>query len=379
MFLPDRANAAHLDALALDEVTLLGPVWQEIARSGAHHGRSGGRSISLSSDDILSMVRGFAKVLAEGWFSRGAPVGVNHAAVAGAVDAESTKAMGYITEVRSEASPDGTLSLMGLIDYTAEGRKRVRAGEFQGFSIEAIPSAHATSKRTGEAFGEWALIGGTLTNAPMIPGMAALAASETAAIAAPLEPTMIPPAILSALGLPEDADEAAVLAKIEAMKPSEDEAPAVEAEAVAASERVLAMGEAVAVLTGERDQLKSEVVALSEWKTARMLDDACAAGRIDAAGRDRYLRIVTALGEAEAHAIFPSGKVKTAPVSGSGGKSATPQGALSMSDVAAEVLALSEQIAKDEGRSPADAFAEASRRVLSDSTRRAVYDAAITA
>lgn len=138
---------------------------------GAFGARDGSRAVTLSADDLAAFVRNFDATKRAGWWPKGAPVGVNHAALLGAMDAESTKALGFLTDVRVEGE-----TLQGLIDWTDEGRARVRAGEFQGFSIEFLRDGKG--KVAGDATEGPTLIGGTLTNNPFVPGLAAVAASD---------------------------------------------------------------------------------------------------------------------------------------------------------------------------------------------------------
>ena len=334
------------------------PKWVELARSGTHFGRGSDRRVELTADDLRSMVRGYDKIKSEGWFPVGAPVGFHHAAILGSRAPESTKAAGRIIKVRTQDNSDGSLSLYGLVQWTDEGRQRVRAGEFDGFSIEMIPADVARSKKTGEPLGDAALIGGTLTNEPFVPSMQAVAASEQESTPRSDDIMSTTLSILrGSVALTEEATEAEVIAKVQALA---DQAAKVEA-----------LTESLETLTADRDALKTERDELAGWKQSQMLDQACEEGRIAASERDRYSKIVVALGEEEANAVFPVGRIPveekgaTAPVEKADAKG------LGASDAA--ITALADRLA-GEGLDAASAYSRAMSEVLSDPSTRAIYE-----
>ena len=157
-----------------------GGAWNELITSGTkfssqRNPHSGAiRKEQFSEADIRGMADTFAQVTSWG------PVAVdcNHGTLFGAVSAEDTKALGHISQVEVRDNPGGGLSLWGFIEWTEEGQRRVRAGEFRGFSAEIIPAAVAVDKATGKATGKPLLTGGTCTNSPFWPGLAPLAATE---------------------------------------------------------------------------------------------------------------------------------------------------------------------------------------------------------
>ena len=333
--------------------------WSELVRSGSHFGRASERRVDLTAADVRSMARGYAAIQSEGWFSAGAPVGYNHATIEGAVDAESTKAAGRILEVEARANEDGTVSLWGLVRWTAEASGRIRSGEFDGFSIEAIPRGDARSKKTGEPLGEWALIGGTLTNEPFVPGMSAVAASETSKTT---RNNMDLIKLLSRpLSLSESANEAEILAAVQ--------------ELIEKTSQVDALTESLATAQQDRDDLREERDDLRGWKRERMLDQACADGRISAAERDRYLNAVEKLGEEEANYTYFEGRIPTRE-QGNSGNDAPRNADNAPPDVDAEVRAEADRLAEDQGMDPASAYARAMTTVLSDPTKFAAYEAA---
>jgi len=354
---PEEAAAEFAAPVALGETD---DRWVELARSGSHFGRASERKVDLGPDDIESMARGYKVIQSERWFSTGAPVGYNHASINGAVDPESTKAAGRIVDVQVRANDDGTVSLYGLIRWTDEARGRIRAGEFDGFSIEAVPSDHARSKKTGEPLGEWALIGGTLTNEPFVAGMQAVAASETPTT---VRKSMSLIKLLSApLSLDERATEAQVVSSVQALSEK------------AARADVLA--EALDSVTTDRDELRVKFSDLEAKETDRMLDRACEDGRISASQRDRYLRHVRALGEEDAHDRYPMNLVPTSPVGDAGNESARATSAPAITGIDNEIRALADTIVSDDGLSSAAAYARAMQTVLSDPTKLAAYEAA---
>ena len=336
------------------------PRWVELARSGSHFGRGSDRKVELTSDDLRSMVRGYDKIKAEGWFPVGAPVGFNHAAILGSRDPESTKAAGRIMKVRTQDNSDGSLSLYGLVQWTDEGRQRIRAGEFDGFSIEMIPSDVARSKKTGEPLGDAALIGGTLTNEPFVSGMQAVAASEQDSTNRSDDTMSSTLSILrGTVALTEEASEAEVIAKVQALA---DQAAKVEA-----------LTESLDTLTADRDALKTERDELADWKQSQMLDQACEDGRIAASERDRYSKIVIALGEEEANAVFPTGRI---PVEEKGASAPVEKAeAKGLGAIDSAITALADRLA-GEGMDAASAYGRAMSEVLSDPSIRAVYESA---
>lgn len=355
---PFKKKTAAADGLWSAPVALAegGAKWVEIARSGSHFGRASDRKVTLSAEDIESMARGYETIQAENWFATGAPVTYNHATVMGAKDPESTKAAGRILDLKTKANEAGGLSLMGLIQWTSEARARVRAGEFDGFSIEALPPASARSKSNGKPLGEWALVGGTLTNEPMISGMAPVAAAETRS-----EPKMDAITILrGTLALSADATAAEVIAKAQGLTES-----AAKAEA---------LSEMLDTVKADRDALQKERDDLGAWKREKMLDLACDEGRIAASERDRYARWVDAMGEAEANEVFYVNRLN---VMGEVGSSApvdtgTAQG---FAAIAGEVDAYADTLVAGEGLEIAAAYGRAMAEVLADPAKRAAYEA----
>lgn len=325
----------------------------ELARSGTHYGRASDRQVVLSPEDITSMARGYQIIQSEGWYSTGAPVGYNHASLSGALDAESTKAAGRILEVYARANDDGSVSLMGRVQWTAEATRRIRAGEFDGFSIEAVPPSSARSKKNGESLGEWALIGGTLTNEPFVAGMEPVAASEKRSTDMALIKL-----VTDTLALREGATEAEVLAEIQALR--------------VRAEKADTLSEALDTVTTDRDAIKAKFDELEAKEVERMLDRACTDGRIAASERDDYLDIYTQCGEERANRAYFAERISVTAV----GKAGTDAERAPAQNVVAECNALAEQLAKDEGLDVAAAYARAMQIVLDDPTKRAAYEAA---
>lgn len=328
-----------------------GPVWIELGAAGTHYGRQGSRAVELTDADIDSMHRGFALVKAEGWFPRGAPIGVNHASMSGALDAESTKALAYVTDTRVEIR-DGRKVLMGLADYTEEGRRRVRAGEFQAISLEAIPATAAKSKRTGELLGEWALIGATLTNHPFVPGLAAVAASEGVTTERHMTE------ITTALGLAEDADTATLLAEIATLR--------------ASAGKVEALTEALATVEADRNAMAVRLTELAEADKVRTLDAAVESGRCSMGERDDYWKALTLLGEDHAHRVYPEQRIPTR-VTAVGLKS--PKTTADKPDVYGQVQARAAELTEG-GKHAAQAFSEAYREIVTTPEAAASFNAA---
>ena len=325
----------------------------ELARSGTHYGRASDRQVVLSPEDIISMARGYQIIQAERWYSTGAPIGYNHASLSGALDAESTKAAGRILEVYTRSNDDDSVSLMGRVQWTAEATRRIRAGEFDGFSIEAVPPSSARSKKSGEALGEWALIGGTLTNEPFVAGMQPVAASEKRYAEMGLIKL-----VSETLAMRENSTEAEVLAEVHSLRERAD--------------RAEALSEALDTVTTDRDTIKTKFDELAAKETERMLDRACEDGRISAVERERYLNSVQKLGEEEANYTYFAGRIGVTEI----GKAGTDAERAPGQSVLAECNTLAEQLVEEESLDSAAAWARAMQIVLSDPTKRAAYEAA---
>jgi phage I-like protein len=306
------------------------------------------------------MVRGFATIRRESWFSTGAPVGYNHATVMGAKDPESTKAAGRILDVRTEKNSAGGLSLFGLIRWTDEARARVRAGEFDGFSIEAVHPSEARSKENGKPLGEWALVGGTLTNEPMISGMSPVAAAETRR-----RRTMDALSILrSTFALTDTATDAEVIAKAQNL--------------IDTSAKVETLTEMLETVKFDRDSLQKDRDELLAWKTQKMLDRACDEGRIFASERDRYARYVAAHGEEEVNNhVFTLNRIKVMGEVGSSSPTSEINPAQGATAIETQIRASADVLVAD-GLSDAAAYGRAMIEVLSDPVLRALYESETT-
>ena len=328
--------------------------WVEMVRSGAHFGRDSERSIKITEDDISSMERGYRIIQSERWFAQGPPVGYNHAGFSGALDPDSTRAAGRILDVQVRANDEGGLSLYGLVQWTNDARKRVRAGEFDGFSIEVVMPDGSRSKKTGEPLGEWALIGGTLTNEPFVPGMERVAASEKR------KSRMGLTKLLSDALAMDEGNDAQIIARVQ--------------ELAEQASKVEALSEALESVTADRDSIKAKYEDLESREIERTLDQACVDGRICATERDRYLRAIRALGEEEANYAYPKGRIPTEEV-GEAGEESVRGTAPSLED---EVSALAEKIASENNMTAASAYAQAMSMVLADPNKLAAYESAAT-
>lgn len=288
--------------------------WVEVVRSGTFYGSTGPtpRRVILTAEDVGSMASSFETIRSEGWFNGGPPVGVNHASAFGSRDAESTKAMARIEDVETRPNGDGSISLWGLFSWTDEGARRVRSGEFSAISAELIPPASSTSKLTGEPMGSWALVGATLTNSPMIPGMRPPSVSVTVAATddhptrvalsegrrptRKREPTMSDNLLLKlaeATGL--SSDHSALIGEIRVLQ-----AEAAKAETLT---------EALEIATSEVEGLRGRNEHLEDREKTRVLDEACALGRIAPTERETYWKMVDTLGEDETHRVMTEGRI----------------------------------------------------------------------
>jgi len=289
--------------------------WVEIVRSGRFFSSSGGREVTLTQDDILSMASTYAQVQSEGWFCEdGAPVGYNHASAHGQLDPESTKAAARVSQVEVRTNDHGGVSLWGLFTWTDDGAARVDAGEFASVSAELLPPGIATSKLSGEKMGGWVLTGATLCNIPMIPGMqrpqvsGTLAASESQQSRIFLSEAPAPERtkmsdlivkLAEATGLPTEAPE--LLAEVRRLQ---DEAA-----------KAITLADALETATQEVESLRTRAEVLEDREKTRALDEACTLGRIAPTERADYWQIMNTLGEEGAHRIFAEGRVPVERVS----------------------------------------------------------------
>ena len=301
-----------------------GPVWNELVREGDHYSRSGAKRVTVTADDVRSMARNFADVvLAEGWYSLGAPIGYNHAGVKGALDADSTKSGGFITEVKVVTNEDGTLALHGLTDWTDEGRARVRGREFQGLSVEYFPAGKGRSKATGEPVNGALLFGATLTNSPFVPGMAAVAASDDSPAPADVPAPTVEPrmsTITAHLGLAEDAAEASILAEVQKR---DEQIAALTTSLAEANDAKATTATALDEAMSQRDALQADKDARIEADKVALLSEFVAEGRCantDAAQADVW-KVVQALGEDKARELYrKNGEFSTQAKGHDGGK-----------------------------------------------------------
>jgi len=349
-----------------------GPKWVEMLRTGVHKSRFiGGGSASghtvavFDKGDLDSAARGFAIAKAEGHLLEGqAPVGYDHGEFGQALrlvkgeepaDGELAGAAAWFSDVKVVANDDDGYSLMGLHHFTDDGRDRVRAGALRGYSIDIAPPG-LMQRTDGSAIDDWVPFGGTLTNKPFIRGMAPVAATETVPVPHKTEvPQMDITNLRGLLALSEDATEGQALIAIQALSDK------------AAKSDVLAAE--VKALTEERDAKTAELVALTERSDSLTVTQAIHDGRIAKAQGERYLRVLTALGEEEAHAIFPANKHATRSLVDAGTPERKSDGAVTEDTVFDDCVALREQLVKDLSISPADAWVRALDQIAKDPTK----------
>ena len=159
------------------------------------------------------------------------------------------------------------------------------------------------------------------------------------------------------LNLAEGATDAQLVAKVQTLS-----------ETAAKAE---ALSEALSSVTEDRDTIKVELDGLREKETERLLDRACEDGRIAQSERDRYLRILTTLGEDEVNYAYPKGRIPTAAIGIAGDDAERGAGCT----VAQEVSALAEKLAAENGLDDVSAYGQAMQMVLSDPTKSAAYEA----
>lgn len=344
-----------------------GPRWVEVLRTGVHKSRfAGGKSASGHSEatftqaDLESAVRGFQIAQAEDFFPMGgAPVGYDHSEFAAALrmvtgqradEGEVFSAAAQYDDMRVEPNADGGYSLMARHNYTEDGRKRVRAGAFRGYSIDIAPPG-VMQRRDGTPINEWVPFGGTLTNTSFVRGMAPVAASEKtpAPTSANTGATAMSDLYTKILGLTEGATEGQQLAALHALKEQAAKVPTLE--------------KANDHLMRERDEARDKIAALSERDRTLTLRQAVHDGRISVADADEgenclYWEMLHALGEEKANKAFPAGAIAQAPAVPRETVDPADRGS-EPEDAFAKVNALAEKIAKDEGMDKDEAFIRA--------------------
>ena len=286
--------------------------WVEIVRSGRFFGNTGPvpRRVELSEEDILAMASTYEQVLSEGWFNGGAPVGYNHAQAMGDRTPEATRAAARVQQVEVRPNDHGGLSLWGLFAWTDEGARRVGAQEFSSISAELIPPSAATSKLNGKKLGGYTLVGATLTNTPMIPGMQAPSLSDR--LAASDNPRRIMLSEETAPDTTETPKMSDLIVKLAEATGLPAEAPELLAEVrrlQAEASKVEALTETLETATKEIEQLRTRKEQLEASEKVRLLDDACAQGRIAPTERDDYWRIIGTVGEEVAQRMFAEGRI----------------------------------------------------------------------
>jgi len=131
--------------------------WHKILKTGIHKGKplAGVRDPEITDGHIQEMVDTFTVER---------PVDVNHALGLGRLDPESTKARGWIKELRKAGD-----YLEALIEWTEDGAELIASKAFRYFSIELgrVPGTEESPQRR--------VTGGTLLNNPFIEGLPALA------------------------------------------------------------------------------------------------------------------------------------------------------------------------------------------------------------
>lgn len=168
-------DAEHVVVRACEARTLSdvadGPVWNQLAVKGAWKGHPQGPFV-IDSQTLSDIVRNFNATQ-----NRDVPIDYEHASeqdpTSGSIPQGGAVATGHIKalEIRNG-------ELWGLVEWTDKAKEQIRAGEYKYFS-PAI-RFNAKDRVTGARIGA-VLSSGALTNKPFLDGMAAMAASETAA------------------------------------------------------------------------------------------------------------------------------------------------------------------------------------------------------
>lgn len=310
--LPGAASAPVPLNLSTHEVD--GPTWVEMLRTGDFRSRfRGGTSASghsgarFTRDDLESAARGFRALAEEGYLiDGGAPVGYEHSEASQAWrmvhgedpdEGELKKAAAWFSQVTVKKNDDGGYSLMGLHNWTDEGRQRVRGGGYKGYSINIAPPGRVV-RADGTPINEWVPYGGTLTNSPFIRGMEPLAASEETP-ETNMTTILNSLAVLTALSLSESASESDIVGEINDLKARADKAE-IDAKS---------WESAANLALSERDEAKAALEALSERQKELTIKQAVHEERISLSESEDYWAAFSSLGEEWANRHFNEGRV----------------------------------------------------------------------
>jgi len=136
--------------------------------------------------------------------------------------------------------------------------------------------------------------------------------------------------------------------------------------------KVEVLSKALDTATTDLEAVRERIASLEANEKTRILDAACAEGRIAPTERDDYWALVEARGIERAQALFTENRL--AVVGRDSSEAPTPDAAVAQT-IEAEVLTLAEKIQTEYNLTEPAAYARAMTSILSDPTKLAAYEA----
>ena len=225
------------------------PDWLHLVPAGTFRGADGRGPYTLASAEALiaASMAGGPLVLDE-----------NHATDHALKSGQPAPAQGWIVEL--QARPDG---IWGRVEWTPAGQALMAARAYRGVSPVF---AHNKAGRVLQ------LLRAALTNAPNLPQLHTLHTQE---------PEMDASKLREALGLPADADEAAILAAVTTARQSQQAAATLQTQVAGMADQVVAL------------QAQVDAAALAGRRAAaeRAVDAAITAGKPVKPVRDYFIEL----------------------------------------------------------------------------------------
>lgn len=247
-------GVTHLSALHSEAGADGIPEWVHLVPSGTFSGQDGRGPYRLSEP---------AAVIAASMAAGKLPIDENHATDLAAPRGEPAPARGWIVEMQGRA--DG---LWGRVEWTDSGRALMADQSYRGVSPVFTHDKQGRVTRVLRA---------ALTNTPNLGALATLHTQQDAQMDFPRMRTL--------LGLPADADEAAIFAAIEARNAAQEQATALQAQLTALQAAAIKPDVVVAL----QAQVATLQAAQARATAVAAIDAAIAAGKPIAPLRDHYI------------------------------------------------------------------------------------------
>lgn len=226
-----------------------------------------GRMFRRDFPDGLSLTRADLETMVSNWKAAGAPklkVDYCHFGSSGdPMPIEQKIASGWIADLQVVDLGNGTYALDGLTEWTDKARAFIVAKEFSCVSPEWAPDA--MDPRTGESQGP-TFYGAGLLNDPFLTELPRVAASNSTTTHQPTEAaqakgnTMEKKLICAALKLPEDTEDAAIMAALGDMATKVAALPEVTTQMTDKAEKLTFTMAELTATKGELEKLKGEKV-----------------------------------------------------------------------------------------------------------------------